>query len=102
MVYLQALKSGQLPADLKIPDDAVAAESVPAKDDKMDLDSHNDSNDEPKNAENKQQSDEAAPIEQVPLSCLGTLVVLPCYMLHITWCFVCASDNIRLTSMKVK
>ncbi|KAJ8644325.1 hypothetical protein MRB53_006073 [Persea americana] len=60
----KALKSGQLPADLKIPDDAVAAESVPAKDDKMDLDSHNDSNDEPKNAENKQQSDEAAPIEQ--------------------------------------
>ncbi|XXG47237.1 hypothetical protein AAC387_Pa02g1913 [Persea americana] len=60
----KALKSGQLPADLKIPDDAVAAESVPTKDDKMDLDSHNDSNDEPKNAENKQQSDEAAPIEQ--------------------------------------
>lgn len=60
----KALKSGQLPADLKIPDDAVAAESVPTKDDKMDLDSQNDSNDEPKNAENKQQSGEAAPIEQ--------------------------------------
>lgn len=67
---VQALKSGQLPADLKISDDDAATESVPTADDKMDMDGQNDSNDEPKHAENKQQSDdEAAPIEQVPLFC---------------------------------
>lgn len=60
----KALKSGQLPADLKIPDDDLGTEKVSAKDDKMDTDVQNESNDEPKNAEDEKQNDEAVPVEQ--------------------------------------
>ncbi|CAA7400739.1 unnamed protein product [Spirodela intermedia] len=51
----QALKSGQLPADLKIPDDTSAA--VQRKDDKMDIDESNEMDGASKDAEETQSED---------------------------------------------
>ncbi|CAB4263862.1 unnamed protein product [Prunus armeniaca] len=58
----QALKSGQLPADLKILDDDTETNSVNVNDDKMDVNSENEAN-APKDVD-EQKKDEAEPMEQ--------------------------------------
>ncbi|XP_058092754.1 U2 small nuclear ribonucleoprotein A' [Magnolia sinica] len=60
----QALKSGQLPADMKIPDDDTDMATDHTKDDKMDTDGQSDANDESKDAEDQHQNDNPTPIEQ--------------------------------------
>eukprot|EP00262_Sarcandra_glabra_P014305 TRINITY_DN4162_c0_g1_i1.p1 TRINITY_DN4162_c0_g1~~TRINITY_DN4162_c0_g1_i1.p1 ORF type:complete len:286 (-),score=64.51 TRINITY_DN4162_c0_g1_i1:362-1219(-) len=61
----QALKSGQLPADLKIPDDSMAMDTtVHTEDDKMDTDGQNEANDESKSTEDQLQKDHPESIEQ--------------------------------------
>lgn len=63
LMYEQALKTGQLPADLKIPDYDTGAKDVPEEDEKM-IDSDQDKADrEQKNVE--EQKDESGPMEQV-------------------------------------
>ncbi|KAK9086079.1 hypothetical protein Sjap_026490 [Stephania japonica] len=56
----KALKSGQLPADLKIP-----GVTVQDKNDGMDVDGSEESNEESKGAEDHPKNDEPVPIEQV-------------------------------------
>lgn len=58
----QALQTGQLPADLKIPGDDTNA--VKGGDEKMVSDSQNESNVEPDNME-EDKNEESAPMEQV-------------------------------------
>ncbi|WRX08699.1 hypothetical protein QQP08_001186 [Theobroma cacao] len=60
----KALKTGQLPADLKIPGDDTGA-NVTGKDEKKVADSQNKSNVEPNNVE-EQKNEEPVPMEQVP------------------------------------
>ncbi|GKV35109.1 hypothetical protein SLEP1_g43422 [Rubroshorea leprosula] len=59
----KALKTGQLPADLKIPGDDSGAQSVRAKDDKMTSDSQNEPNFETEKIE-ELRKDESAPMEE--------------------------------------
>ncbi|KAF8390799.1 hypothetical protein HHK36_025327 [Tetracentron sinense] len=63
----KALKSGQLPADLKIPEDDTVTNNINAKDDKMDSDDQNEANEELQNAEDKQKNNDPAPMEQVTI-----------------------------------
>lgn len=73
---LQALKSGQLPADFKIPDDATGTKDVKEQDDKMDSDTPNEAEVDPKNVEEKG-NDESAPMEEVSVyMVLGTSIQL--------------------------
>ncbi|KAK0593549.1 hypothetical protein LWI29_032471 [Acer saccharum] len=58
----KALKSGQLPADFQIPDDAAATKNAEEKDDKMDFEGQNEVEAEPKNVE--EQKNEPTPMEQ--------------------------------------
>ncbi|KAL6003660.1 hypothetical protein ACLOJK_023893 [Asimina triloba] len=60
----QALKTGQLPADLKIPDDEPTTDSAQTKDDKMDTDGQHDANGESKDAEDQDKNDNPTPIEE--------------------------------------
>jgi len=64
VLHEQALKSGQLPADLKILDDDTETSSVNVNDVKMDVNSENEAN-APKDVE-EQKKDEAEPMDQVP------------------------------------
>lgn len=61
---LQALKSGQLPADLKIPDYDSSSRDDEGKEEKMVPDNQKEAEAEPNNAET-QKSDESAAMEQV-------------------------------------
>lgn len=70
-MHEQALKSGQLPADLKILDDDTETNSVKVNDDKMDVNSENEAN-APKDVD-EQKKDEAEPMEQVPMCFLWLL-----------------------------
>lgn len=60
----QVLKSGQLPADLKIPDYDSGSKDVKENDEKMVPDVENEADVEPNNVEN-QKNDELAAMEQV-------------------------------------
>lgn len=63
--FVQALKTGQLPADLNIGDNDVAAKSENAKEDKMVTDGEEGTNDEPGNAESEKKNDGSEEMEQV-------------------------------------
>lgn len=69
--HAQALKSGQLPADLKIPDDDMGINSVHPKDDKMGVENQNESNEE-QQAEDQQNNNRPVPIEEV---CIGHAIL---------------------------
>uniref|UniRef100_A0A1D1YH81 U2 small nuclear ribonucleoprotein A n=1 Tax=Anthurium amnicola TaxID=1678845 RepID=A0A1D1YH81_9ARAE len=60
----QALKSGQLPADLKIPQNDMTTFAENRKDDKMDVDGNNAADGDSKDAEESQPNDGPKPIEQ--------------------------------------
>jgi U2 small nuclear ribonucleoprotein A' len=65
----QALKSGQLPADLKTLDEDTGANVVKQKDENMVSNNQNEADGEPNDVE-EQRNDEPAPMEQVlTLSC---------------------------------
>ncbi|KAF6163768.1 hypothetical protein GIB67_012127 [Kingdonia uniflora] len=60
----QALKSGQLPADLNFPDD-VTVDGIQSKGDKMDTDGQNVSAEESKDGEDQHKNEGSTPMEQV-------------------------------------
>ncbi|KAL7191575.1 hypothetical protein ACSBR2_023619 [Camellia fascicularis] len=60
----QALKSGQLPADLKIGDNDATTNTEATKEDKMVTDEENEANDGPSDAEPEQKNNESAEMEQ--------------------------------------
>uniref|UniRef100_A0A5B7C1G9 Uncharacterized protein n=1 Tax=Davidia involucrata TaxID=16924 RepID=A0A5B7C1G9_DAVIN len=60
----QALKSGQLPADLNIDDNDAITKNENVEEDKMVTDDQNEANDEPKDAEPEQKNNDATEMEQ--------------------------------------
>ncbi|KAF5962102.1 hypothetical protein HYC85_003311 [Camellia sinensis] len=61
----KALKSGQLPADLKIGDNDATTNTEATKEDKMVTDEENEANDGPSDAEPEQKNNESADMEQL-------------------------------------
>ncbi|PIA41930.1 hypothetical protein AQUCO_02100044v1 [Aquilegia coerulea] len=59
----KALKSGQLPADLKIPDDDMAVD-VPSQDDKMETDGPSEATEQLEDAEHQQKNEDPAAVTQ--------------------------------------
>ncbi|CAL5327532.1 unnamed protein product [Camellia sinensis] len=66
----KALKSGQLPADLKIGDNDATTNTEATKEDKMVTDEENEANDGPSDAEPEQKNNESADMEQRIGGCL--------------------------------
>lgn len=62
---MQALRTGQLPADLNLGDNEAATTTENAKEDKMVTDDGNVTNDEPKETEPEQKNDGPEEMEQV-------------------------------------
>lgn len=65
-MHVQALKSGQLPADLKIMDDDTPTDTGKDKDDEMVVTNENEANAEVKDVE-EQKNNESEPMDQVLL-----------------------------------